>query len=165
MAIAIYPGSFDPITNGHIDILTRASKIFERVIVVVLQNPAKTGLFDLEERLEMIQESVKDLPNVEVDSFCGLTAQYAQQKGAHLLIRGLRAVSDFDAELRIALTNKKLNPELETIFLMTSSKYLFLSSSTVKEIACMGGCTQGMVSEFVGKRLQQKFLASAAREE
>lgn len=163
MAIAIYPGSFDPITNGHIDILERASKIFDEVIVVVLCNPAKKTLFTMEERLCMIKEAIRGYENVSVDSYSGLTAQYAQAKGANLLIRGLRAVSDFDAELRIALTNKKLNPELETIFLMTSPKYLFLSSSTVKEIASMSGCTKGMVPEFIGERLEQKFqeLANA----
>ncbi|MGE5708097.1 MAG: pantetheine-phosphate adenylyltransferase [Bacteroidota bacterium] len=163
MAIAIYPGSFDPITNGHIDILERASKIFDEVIVVVLCNPAKKTLFTMEERLGMIREAIRGYENVSVDAYSGLTAQYAQAKGANLLIRGLRAVSDFDAELRIALTNKKLNPELESIFLMTSPKYLFLSSSTVKEIASMGGCTKGMVPDFIGERLEQKYqeLANA----
>ncbi|HBN09635.1 MAG TPA: pantetheine-phosphate adenylyltransferase [Cyanobacteria bacterium UBA8530] len=157
MAIAIYPGSFDPITNGHIDVLDRASKIFERVIVVVLANTSKNCLFSMEDRLEMIEEAVKSYPNVAIDSYRGLTAHYAEQHGANLLIRGLRAVSDFDAELRIALTNKKLNPSLETIFLMTSPEYLFLSSSTVKEIASMGGCTGGMVPVAIEERLRIKY--------
>lgn len=157
MALAIYPGSFDPITNGHLDILERASHIFDAVVVAVLVNRTKKGLFSFEERVEMIREVTSGMPRISVDSFSGLTADYAKLKDAKILIRGLRAVSDFDAELRIALTNKKLNPELETVFLMTSSEYLFLSSSTVREIASMNGPTMGMVPDSVAKRLQTKF--------
>lgn len=161
MALAIYPGSFDPITNGHLDILERASHIFDEVVVAVLVNRTKKGLFSFEERVEMIREVTSGMPRISVDSFSGLTADYAKLKDAKILIRGLRAVSDFDAELRIALTNKKLNPELETVFLMTSSEYLFLSSSTVREIASMNGPTTGMVPESVAKRLQAKFVPQA----
>lgn len=159
MAIAIYAGSFDPITNGHLDILERAKQIFDEVIVAVLINRSKLGLFTCEERVEMIREVTGGMPGVKVESFSGLTADYARLKGAKTLIRGLRAVSDFDTELRIALTNKKLNPELETVFLMTSSDYLFLSSSTVREIASMHGPTTGMVPDLVAQRLRDKYAS------
>ena len=163
MSLAIYPGSFDPITNGHLDILVRASQIFDEVIVAVLQNTSKNCMLDFTERVELIREVTADLPRVTVESFSGLTADYARLKGAKNLIRGLRAVSDFDAELRIALANKKLNPELETVFLMTSSEYLFLSSSTVREIASLGGPTTGMVPEIVERRLREKFAEQVDR--
>ncbi|MBO9539545.1 pantetheine-phosphate adenylyltransferase [bacterium] len=157
MSLAIYPGSFDPITNGHLDVLDRASRMFDEVIVAVLANRTKNCIFTFEERVEMIREVTRNMPRVKVESFSGLTADYAKLKGANILIRGLRAVSDFDAELRIALANKKLNPELETVFLMTSSEYLFLSSSTVREIASLGGPTTGMVPEHVAECLRAKF--------
>ena len=156
MATAIYPGSFDPITNGHLDILARAVKIFDQVIVAVLVNTSKPGLFTHDERVEMIHAVVHH-ERVVVESFTGLTAEFARQREARILIRGLRAVSDFDAELRIALTNRKLNPELDTVFLMTSAENLFLSSSTVREIAHMGGDTSGMVPPMVADRLRDKF--------
>ncbi|MDB5097175.1 MAG: Phosphopantetheine adenylyltransferase [Cyanobacteria bacterium RYN_339] len=157
MVTAIYPGSFDPITNGHLDILERASHIFEDVIVAVLVNTSKSGLFPHEERVAMIREVTSHLKNVRVDSFSGLTAEYARRQNASILIRGLRAVSDFDSELRLALTNKKLNPELETVFLMTSAENLFLSSSTIKELVSLGGSAEGMVPGLVAQRLAQKF--------
>ncbi len=163
MSLAIYPGSFDPITNGHLDILVRASQIFDEVIVAVLQNTSKNCMLDFQERVELIREVTADMPRISVESFSGLTADYARLKGAKNLIRGLRAVSDFDAELRIALANKKLNPELETVFLMTSSEYLFLSSSTVREIASLGGPTTGMVPELVERRLREKFAEQVDR--
>lgn len=163
MSLAIYPGSFDPITNGHLDILVRASQIFDEVIVAVLRNTSKSCMLDIDERVALIRQATAELPRISVESFSGLTADYARLKGAKNLIRGLRAVSDFDAELRIALANKKLNPELETVFLMTSSEYLFLSSSTVREIASLGGPTTGMVPEVVERRLREKFAAQVDR--
>ncbi|MBU6428140.1 MAG: pantetheine-phosphate adenylyltransferase [Cyanobacteria bacterium REEB65] len=155
MAIAIYPGSFDPITNGHLDILGRAVEIFDQVIVAVLVNTTKPGLFTYQERVDMIRSAVRH-DRVVVESFTGLTAEFARMRGARILIRGLRAVSDFDAELRIALTNRKLNPDLDTVFLMTSAENLFLSSSTVREIAQMGGDTTEMVPPLVASRLKEK---------
>lgn len=157
MAIAIYPGSFDPITNGHLDILERASHIFDDVVVAVLVNTKKSGLFPHEERVELIKTVTSHLPNVRVDSFSGLTAEYARLQNASILIRGLRAVSDFDSELRLALSNKKLNPSLETVFLMTSAENLFLSSSTIKEIVSLGGSPVGMVPDLVATKLVEKF--------
>lgn len=157
MSIAVYPGSFDPITNGHLDILERASHLFDEVIVAVLYNTNKKGLFDVSERVDMIRAVTGHLDNVKVDAFSGLTAEYAKQQGAAMLIRGLRAVSDFDAELRLALTNKRLNPVLETVFLMTSAENLFLSSSTIKELVTLGGSAAGMVPELVAERLAQRF--------
>lgn len=157
MAIAIYPGSFDPITNGHLDILERASHIFDDVVVAVLVNTKKSGLFANEERVELIKNVTSHLPNVRVDSFSGLTAEYARLQNASILIRGLRAVSDFDSELRLALSNKKLNPSLETVFLMTSAENLFLSSSTIKEIVSLGGSPVGMVPDLVATKLVEKF--------
>ena len=154
---AIYPGSFDPVTNGHLDILGRAAKVFSEVIVAVLHNQSKAALFTVDERLEMLRAEAARWPNVRVDSFTGLTADYARRVGAAIIIRGLRAVSDFDSELRIALTNRKLNPDLDTVFLMTTGEYLFLSSSGVKEIASFGGPVHGLVPDDVAMRLQQKF--------
>ncbi len=157
MVRAIYPGSFDPITNGHLDILERAGHIFDEVIVAVLINTAKSGLFGTPERVALIREVTSHLPNVTVDSFSGLTAEYARRQGAAVLIRGLRAVSDFDSELRLALTNKMLNPELETVFLMTSAENLFLSSSTIKELVSLGGSPVGMVPDSVVQPLIAQF--------
>lgn len=157
MVTAVYPGSFDPITNGHLDILERASHIFDDVVVAVLVNQAKSGLFSVAERVELIRGITRTLSNVRVDSFSGLTAQYARVQKASVLIRGLRAVSDFDSELRLALTNKKLNPGLETVFLMTSAENLFLSSSTIKELVSLGGSPIGMVPEAVVQPLIDKF--------
>ena len=138
--VAICPGSFDPITIGHLDIISRSAKMFGKVIVVVMSNVHKTsGSFSIEERVEMIKKSVKDIPNVEVDYFGGLLADYAAQKNAKAIIKGLRAVTDFEYEFQMALTNKKLNPNVETLFLTTSAENMYLSSSMVKQIASMGG--------------------------
>ena len=138
--IAICPGSFDPITIGHLDIISRSAKMFSKVIVVVMSNVYKSsGSFTVEERVEMIRKSVADIPNVEVDHFDGLLADYAASKNAKAIIKGLRAVTDFEYEFQMALTNKKLNPNLETLFLTTSAENMYLSSSMVKQIASMGG--------------------------
>ena len=156
MVRAIYPGSFDPITNGHLDILERASHLFDEVIVAVLVNTSKRGLFTHDERVAMIGSVTGHLKNVRVDFFSGLTAEYARVQGAQVLIRGLRAVSDFDSELRLALTNKKLNPSLETVFLMTSAENLFLSSSTIKELVSLGGSPVDMVPDLLVEPLIAK---------
>jgi len=138
-AIAIYPGSFDPITLGHLDIITRGSTLFNSVIVAVLSNPSKQPLFTVEKRIAQIRQCTIDLPNVQVDSFAGLTVEYAKMRGAKILLRGLRVLSDFEKELQMAHTNKTLSEDVETIFLATSKEYSFLSSSVVKEIAQFGG--------------------------
>ena len=135
---AIYPGSFDPITKGHLDVLERASKMFDRVIIAVLKNSSKKSFLPVEDRVKLIKESTKELTNVEVDSFEGLTIEYAQSKGAHFLIRGLRAVSDFEYELQLCQTNSAIAPDIDTVFLTTKPKYNFISSGIVKEIASYG---------------------------
>ena len=145
MKIAIYPGSFDPITKGHLDILKTASEIFDKVIIAVAHNSAKTGFLSTDVRLKLIRESIKEFSNVEVDSFEGLTINYAQEKGAKVLIRGLRAVSDFEYELQLSQANSALNSEIKTVFLTTKPKYNFISSSTIKEIFL----NKGDVSKFV----------------
>ncbi|KJH73409.1 pantetheine-phosphate adenylyltransferase [Aliterella atlantica] len=147
--IAIYPGSFDPITLGHLDIIERSCRLFERVIVAVLKNPNKTPLFTVQERIEQIRQSTLHLSNVEVDSFNGLTVNYAQMRQAEVLIRGLRALSDFEVELQMAHTNKTLADRIETVFLATSNEYSFLSSSQVKEIAKFGGSIDHLVPQHV----------------
>lgn len=147
--IAIYPGSFDPITLGHLDIIERGCRLFERVIVAVLRNPNKVPLFTVQERIEQIRQSTLHLSNVEVDSFHGLTVNYAQMRQAQVLIRGLRALSDFEIELQMAHTNKTLSNQIETVFLATSNEYSFLSSSQVKEIARFGGAIDHLVPQHV----------------
>ena len=147
--IAIYPGSFDPITLGHVDLIERGCRLFERVIVAVLRNPNKTPMFTVQERLEQIRRSTSHLSNIEVDSFDGLTVSYAHLRQAKVLLRGLRAVSDFEAELQMAHTNKTLSDQIETVFLATSNEYSFLSSSLVKEIARFGGPIDHLVPQHV----------------
>lgn len=147
--IAIYPGSFDPITLGHLDIITRSSKLYEQVIVVISRNPTKNPLFTVEERTAQIQRTTRHLPNVEIDSFDGLTVTYAQARQAKVLLRGLRVLSDFEKELQMAHTNKTLSSEIETVFLATSTEYGFLSSSLVKEIARFGGPIDHLVPQHV----------------
>jgi pantetheine-phosphate adenylyltransferase len=156
MARALVPGSFDPVTNGHLDIIERAAGMFESVLVAVARNTAKTPLFTLEERLQMLTEVCAPWPNVTVDAFEGLLVTYALQQGAAVIVKGLRAVSDFEYELQMALMNKRLNSAVETIFMMTGAEYSYLSSSIVKEIARLGGSVEGLVPNSVGKRLQQR---------
>lgn len=147
--IAIYPGSFDPITRGHLDVIERGCRLFSQVIVVVFQNPGKTPLFTVQQRMDQIRRSTQHLPNLEVDSFSGLTVTYARMRQAHVLLRGLRVVSDFEMELQMAHTNKTLDHDIETIFLATSTEYSFLSSSVVKEIARFGGPVDHLVPQAV----------------
>ncbi len=155
--IAIYPGSFDPLTNGHLDVLRRAQDIFDRVIVAVLHNPAKKSLFSPEERVTMIEQSLNGDPNVEVDTFDGLLVEYARMKGAVAVIRGMRAISDFESELQMALMNRKLNKEVQSVFLMTGLRWIFTSSSIIKEAALFGGDISDMVPEPVKAGLMKKF--------
>lgn len=147
--IAIYPGSFDPITLGHLDIIERGCKLFEQVIVAVLRNPGKSPLFTVQERVEQIRKCTINLPNVEVDSFAGLTVEYARLRNAKVLLRGLRVLSDFEKELQMAHTNETLWDEIETVFLATSNEYSFLSSSVVKEVARFGGSVDHLVPRAV----------------
>lgn len=157
MAIALYPGSFDPVTLGHLDIIERGCQLFEQVIVVVFHNPKKTPLFPVERRVKQIQQATEHLSNLEVDSFDGLTVTYAQQRNAKVLLRGLRAVSDFEMELQMAHINKTLAPDIETIFLATATEHSFLSSSVVKEIALFGGEIAHLVPPTVALDIRQCF--------
>nr|WP_242620527.1 pantetheine-phosphate adenylyltransferase [Senegalia massiliensis] len=156
MMTVIYPGSFDPVTNGHLDIIKRASKKFDKIIVTVLNNPSKNSLFNVEERVELLKNTTKDIENVEIDSFAGLLIDYAKSKDVSIILKGLRALSDFEYEFQMALTNTMLDEELETFFLMTSSKYSFLSSSVVKEIAKFNGDVSKLVPEIVEYNLNKK---------
>lgn len=155
--IAIYPGSFDPVTNGHIDILERGLKLFDRIIVAVLINPAKRPLFTVDERLELLKKSTAHLPNVEVDTSEGLLVDYAAQKKAGAILRGMRAVSDFEHEFQMALMNRRLNRKIETVFLMTGLRWIFTSSSIIKEAASFGGQIKELVPEVVYDKLLEKY--------
>ena len=156
MTIAIYPGSFDPITNGHLDIATRSAKLFEKVIIGVYDVPAKYLLFTTEERVELVKQVIVDLPNVEVESFSGLTVDFAKKTGAQTIVRGLRMSGDFDREFNMAIMNKKLSPELELVCLMASLEYQFLSSSLLKEAARLGGNIDNFVPKPVAEALNKK---------
>ena len=149
MKTAIYPGSFDPVTSGHLDIIRRAAGLCDRLIVVVMHNQAKKPAFSPEERCELLRRSAEGLPNVEIKMFSGLLADYAAQQGAGTIIKGLRAVSDFEYEFQMSLANRKLNPDLDTVFLMTSAEHMYLSSSIVKDIAAHGGDISGFVPDSV----------------
>jgi pantetheine-phosphate adenylyltransferase len=154
---AFYPGSFDPIHNGHIDIARRASKIFDEVIVGVYDLPKKKVLFDVDSRVKMVEESLSGVTNIRVDKFSGFTVDYAQQEDAIVLIRGLRVFSDFEAEFRMGLANKKLAPDIETVAIMTDEKHVYISSSTIREIAELGGDVTSMVPPHVAEALKQRF--------
>ncbi len=164
MTTAIYPGTFDPITNGHVDVANRAAALFDRLIVAVYDRPMKNLLFSTPERVDMAREALEELSNVEVTSYSGLTVNFARSMDARVIVRGLRALSDFELEFQMALTNRKLAPEIETICLMTRQEHAFLSSSIAKEIAMVGGCVDQMVPPHVSSALKEKFhrLGSAA---
>ena len=159
---AIYPGSFDPLTNGHLDLIERGSKIFDELIVAILRNSEKDPLFTLAERLEMLKV-VKGYENVRVEAFEGLLVEYAMQKKAKAVLRGIRAISDYEYELQMALMNRKLQPQLETVFMMPAEAYSYLSSRLVKEIFRLGGSVRGLVPELVEQRLREKFHGTAAK--
>lgn len=163
--IAMYPGSFDPVTNGHLDIIKRSSRMFDKVIVAVLVNSAKTPLFTVEERVSMLREACKNIPNVEIDSFNGLTVTFAKQKGATVMVRGLRAVTDFENEIQLAHTNFAMMPEIETVFLATAIKWSYLSSTIVKEAAYYGSDISKFVTPNVEKAVNEKYAQLREREE
>lgn len=157
--VGIYPGSFDPITNGHLDLILRGSHIVDRLIVSVLRNEHKEPLFSVDEREAMIHEVVQGIPNVEVDSFDGLLVDYAAHKGATVILRGIRAISDYEYELQMALMNRRLAPDIETVFMMAGEAYSFISSRIVKEVIRLGGNIGGLVPSSVEARLRQRILA------
>lgn len=153
---AIYPGSFDPVTNGHLDLIDRGTKIFDHLIVAVLRNPEKDPLFSLQERVEMLREVTRPWANVEVDVFDGLLVDYVRRRKATVILRGIRAISDYEYELQMALMNRKLEPQIETVFMMPAETYSYLSSRLVREIALLGGSIQGLVPPVVERRLRTK---------
>ncbi len=162
MRTAIYPGSFDPLTNGHLDVIHRATKLFDRVVVAVAKSENKNPLFSLQERVEMVARAVKHLPQVEAEGFEGLLIQYVERRSAQAIVRGLRAVSDFEFEFQLALINRKLNERIETIFMMPKDTYTFLSSRMVKEIASLGGDVSAFVPAHVRTALTAKFVPAPA---
>jgi pantetheine-phosphate adenylyltransferase len=159
MTVAIYPGSFDPITNGHLDIATRAAQLFEKVIIGVYDTPAKNLMFNTKERVELVRQSITHLPNVEVRSFTGLTIDFAHKMGARAIVRGLRALTDFEGEFEMAMMNKKLSPDCEVVCLMSNLKYQFLSASLLKEVANLGGEISDLVPEPVVKAVNKRLAA------
>jgi len=154
--IAIYPGTFDPLTNGHLDLISRGSKIFDQLVIAILRNPAKNPLFSLEERIDMLREAASQFENVRVDSFEGLLVDYAQTVHASIILRGIRAISDYEYELQMALMNRKLGPQIETVFMMPAEAFSYVSSRLVKEIVQLGGSVEGLIPELVEKRLRTK---------
>jgi pantetheine-phosphate adenylyltransferase len=156
MKIGVYPGTFDPVTHGHTDIVTRGLRIFEKVIVAVAPNPSKHSLFNLEERLDMVRLVTQDIPHVEVTIFDGLLVDFVQRSGAHAILRGLRAISDFEHEFQMALVNRKLAESVETVFLMPSEEYSYLSSTIIKDVATHGGSLKDFLHPIVARRLQER---------
>jgi pantetheine-phosphate adenylyltransferase len=157
--VAIYPGSFDPLTNGHVDIIQRGSRFFDRIVIAVLINVEKAPLFTVPERVDIAREVFNGWTNVEVDTFDGLLVEYAQSKRASVIVRGLRAVSDFEYEMQMALMNRRLSPDVETIFMMPAEPYTYVSSRLVKEVVALGGSVHGLVPTIVERRLREKKLA------
>ncbi|OQY58959.1 MAG: pantetheine-phosphate adenylyltransferase [Desulfobacteraceae bacterium 4572_88] len=155
--LAIYPGSFDPVTKGHLDIIERGLRLFDKIVVTILCNPSKKSLFTISERIEMLEESLKEFSNTEVAAYDGLLVDYAHQREARGVLRGLRAVSDFEYEFQMALMNRKLRPEIQTVFLMTSFRWIFTSSSIIKEASRFGGDIRDMVPPVVNRKLEEKF--------
>ena len=153
---AIYPGSFDPLTNGHLDLIARAAKIFDHLVVAILRNSSKNPLFTVEERVAMLSEGIAEFDNVSISTFDGLLVEFAQEQRAHAVVRGIRAISDYEYEFQMALMNRRLSPDVETIFLMPDAKYSFVSSRLVKEVFELGGSIDGLVPKFVIDRLKDK---------
>jgi pantetheine-phosphate adenylyltransferase len=160
--LAVYPGSFDPLTNGHVDIITRGARLFDRIIVAMLVNAEKAPLFSMAERIEIAREVFKQHANVEVDTFDGLLVDYVERRRAQVIVRGLRAVSDFEFEFQMALMNQRLNPHIETVFMMPAEQYTYISSRLIKEVFALGGRVHGLVPELVEHRLREKGLARKA---
>ncbi len=154
--VAVYPGTFDPLTNGHVDIIQRGAAIFDRILVAILVNPAKSPLFSVEERVRMAREVFKAQPGVEIDSFQGLLVEYAKRRQADVIVRGLRAISDFEFEMQMALMNRRLGPSVETVLMMPAESYTYVSSRLVKEIFALGGSVTGLVPDLVETRLAEK---------
>jgi pantetheine-phosphate adenylyltransferase len=154
--LAIYPGSFDPLTNGHVDIIQRGARLFDRIVVAILLNVEKSPLFTVDERVDIAREVFAKNPNVEVDTFDGLLVEYARRKGAGVIVRGLRAISDFEYEMQMALMNRNLNPAVETVFMMPAEPYTYVSSRLVKEVAALGGSISNLVPRVVEDRLRKK---------
>jgi len=154
--VAIYPGSFDPLHNGHVDIIRRGSRLFDRIVVAILLNIEKSPLFTVQERVEIARQVFRDHPNVEVDTFDGLLVDYARRKGANAIVRGLRAISDFEYEMQMALMNRNLNPEVETVFMMPAETYTYVSSRIVKEVVALGGSVTNLVPSIVDDGLRKK---------
>jgi pantetheine-phosphate adenylyltransferase len=158
--LAVYPGSFDPPTNGHVDIISRGARLFDRIVVAILVNAEKSPLFSMEERVEILRDVFKDQPNVEVDTFDGLLVEYVERRHAQVIVRGLRAVSDFEFEFQMALMNRRLNPNIETVFMMPAEQYTYISSRLIKEVFALGGRVRGLVPDLVEQRLRAKVMVT-----
>jgi pantetheine-phosphate adenylyltransferase len=161
--LAVYPGSFDPLTNGHVDIILRGARLFDRIVVAVLVNAEKSPLFTTAERVEIAKAVFRDQPNVEIDTFDGLLVDYVDRRRAQVIVRGLRAISDFEFEFQMALMNRRLKPTIETVFMMPAEKYTYISSRLIKEVFALGGQVQGLVPDMVETRLREKRAAGAVK--
>src|SRR5262245_31314781 len=161
--LAVYPGSFDPLTNGHVDIISRGARLFDRIIVAILVNAEKSPLFSMQERVEVARSVFEELPNVEVDTFDGLLVDYVARRQAQVIVRGLRAVSDFEVEFQMALMNQRLNGKIDTIFMMPAEQYTYISSRLIKEVFSLGGAIRGLVPEVVEQRLREKLSGAITK--